>query len=92
MRDAEKVDGRTEKEGADRVKLAENEIKPRFHKHKEERTKGKEAERWLWDEEFADILLSRQRESPGIIPSKESTSCLCCTGRKSKFSSLSLQA
>lgn len=71
---------------------AENEIKPRFNKHKEGRMKGKEAERWLWDEEFADILLSRQRESPGIIPSKESTSCLCCTGRKSKFSSLSLQA
>lgn len=80
MRDAEKVDGRTEKEGADRVKLAENEIKPRFHKHKEGRMKGKEAERWLWDEEFADILLSRQRESPGIIPSKESTLAFAAQG------------
>lgn len=89
VRDAERVDlgtdDRTEKEGTDRAKLAENKIKPRFNKHKE-------AERWLWDKGFADILLSRQRTSPGINTSKESTSCLFCTGRKSKFSSLSLHA
>lgn len=86
VRDAERVDlgtdDRTEKEGTDRVKLAENKIKPRFNKHKEGRMKGKEAARWLWDKGFADILLSRQRTSPGINAYNESTSCLFCTGRK----------